>query len=109
MRENIGNLGSFRPGCKLGPGRPRGVSSGGWARVFALLDQILERAGNLEKFSDALQAEFDRSPTKFFLKIVVPLLPKSVLMTSGNEGRSVDGFRVFVVNDKPETKSGPTD
>ena len=65
----------FQPGNPGGPGRPRGSVSGRLKCVQAL-DELLSREQNLTRLDEALQAEFDRNPSRFFRAYVMPLLPK---------------------------------
>ena len=78
----------FQPGHKpTSPGRPQGY--GGRRRALAVLDAMLADTGNLEKLGEAMQEEFDRDPMKFFRKIVMPLLPQGIMLTTNGENSGV--------------------
>ena len=62
---------------KGGPGRPRGSLSGR-AKALGVLDQILAEEKNLKKLRRSLQKKFNESPIKFFMKVIIPLMPKKV-------------------------------
>jgi len=67
--------GNFKKGCTPGPGRPKGSSSGR-TKALLVLDEIMGREENLERLRIELQDAFGRKPLGFWLKFVVPLLPK---------------------------------
>jgi hypothetical protein len=95
-------------------GRPKGAYCG---RIQALmvLDRMCNDPHNQDMLRDAMQADFEEDPMKFFRRIIVPLLPKSFDVTSG--GLSVAGttaltpdqimlamYRTVVPNAKPRLK-----
>jgi hypothetical protein len=81
------NKGQF-DGSKPGPGRPKGGDSGR-AVAVAALDRVLARAKNRKALDQALQAEFDRDPVKFFIEVVVPLMPRRALAASQTDTNGV--------------------
>jgi hypothetical protein len=44
--------------------------------ALAVLDKLLNEEPNKEKLRIALQEMFDAAPAKFFLNVIIPLLPK---------------------------------
>jgi hypothetical protein len=44
--------------------------------ALAVLDKLLNEEPNKEKLRVALQEMFDAAPAKFFLNVIIPLLPK---------------------------------
>ena len=69
------NAGGFKKGHdarRNTNGRPQC----GKSKALALVDSICNKAKNLTKLKQAMQAEFDKDPLAFFQNIVVPLTPK---------------------------------
>ncbi len=62
-----------------GPGRPRGSVSGR-ARALQLLDTIMAEEENLERLRVAMQASLEANPMRFFRQIIMPLIPKDVVL-----------------------------
>lgn len=67
---------------KPGPGRPRGSVSGR-GRALQILDEIMAEEENLALLKKALQANFEANPMRFFRQIIMPLLPKDVVLNMG--------------------------
>ena len=86
MRDNTKNLGEFA--ISGGPGRPRG----GRRLTLEKLDEMLAKAGNLEKFEEALQEGFDKDPLGFWKTYVFPLLPQKLVLT---DSFGEDDYRSF--------------
>ena len=80
------NNGSFKKGCKAGPGRPKG-SVGGRAAALARLDVMLAKDKNLKKLDRELQKAFDAGPIAFFQDIVMPLIPRSQIIKMEGDNR----------------------
>lgn len=59
-----------------GPGKYRGP--GGRELCLRMLDRMLAHHGNLGRLLARFQELFDADPAKFWLKFVVPLLPKNL-------------------------------
>ena len=71
----------FLPGQSGNPaGRPKGAASGRMA-ALAELDQLLNEGDARAALRDGLRAELLRDPAAFFLRFVVPLLPKQAALT----------------------------
>uniref|UniRef100_A0A6M3LAB4 Uncharacterized protein n=1 Tax=viral metagenome TaxID=1070528 RepID=A0A6M3LAB4_9ZZZZ len=85
---------NFKNGWEGGPGRPKGSVSGR-AQCLAVLDALLKEAGNQEALRKKLQEYFDNDPAKFMLKYVYPVVPKDVLLKTGDDESSVD-IRVII-------------
>ena len=69
----------FKPGISGNPrGRPKGTV-GGRAQALATLDRLRSEHGNQQALMDALEAELQADPARFFRNIVVPLLPRAAL------------------------------
>ncbi len=65
-------------------GRPKGSLSGR-LKALSLLDKMMGNPDNQKILSEALQSEFEKNPCQFYLKFIVPLLPKqSKLSIDGN-------------------------
>lgn len=75
--------GTFR-----GPGRPAGSLSGR-GQALLVLDRVMSDAGNLAKLEEALQADFDKSPLRFYQRFVVPLLPREATLALADAGPQV--------------------
>ena len=73
------NNGHFKPGCKAGPGRPKGSVSGR-TKALGILDTILGKEKNLKKLHRALQHSFTKNPVRFFKTFVMPLLTKEQIV-----------------------------
>jgi hypothetical protein len=79
--------------CNLRPpwppgqsGNPRGAKSGkvhGRARALAKLDELLDEEDTMSEVIDGLREYARRYPHQFFVKIVIPLLPKEAIVRSG--------------------------
>ena len=76
----------FEPGnaMNLG-GRPKG-SVGGRAQALMVLDALMADDRNKNKLRSAMQASFDQNPMRFFRQIIMPLLPRDVMLKLGEEG-----------------------
>lgn len=82
--------GRFISGNRGGPGRTPGGA--GRQRALAIIDDLLADAGNQATLRRAFQTEFDRDPLRFFMDVVMPLLPRDV-----NLGASAaESYRVYV-------------
>lgn len=69
---------------KGGPGRPKGSVSGR-SRCVQILDEMMSDAGNEQLLKEDLQKLFKQNPAGFYLKFIVPLIPKDVnLDVQGN-------------------------
>ena len=76
----------FQPGNSVNPaGRPKG-SVGGRAQALMLLDSLMAEESNKEKLRAAMQASFDQNPMRFFRNVIMPLLPRDVMLKLGEEG-----------------------
>ena len=62
-----------------GPGRPRGSVSGR-ARALQILDALMAEEANLERLRAAMQASLEANPMRFFRQIIMPLIPKDVVL-----------------------------
>lgn len=54
----------------------KGTVKSGRARAWLLLEGLLGKEKNLQVLDLALQAEFDKDPTKFIRTYVMPFVPK---------------------------------
>jgi len=72
--------GGAPPAC-----RPKGAL-GGRALALKTLDVMLGKERNQENLMNALQANFDADPVRFFKQIVMPLLPQDVKIRLSEEG-----------------------
>lgn len=71
------NKGQF-DGSRPGPGRPKGFATGRTKALY-MLDQLLAKAENQQALERAFQAAFDKNPVRFFLRVVMPLMPRTAL------------------------------
>ncbi len=62
-----------------GPGRPKGSVSGR-ARALQILDALMAEEANLERLRAAMQASLEANPMRFFRQIIMPLIPKDVVL-----------------------------
>ena len=92
----------FKPGNPGGPGRAKG----GRAIALGILDGMLSEAGNQELLRQDLQKEFEAGPSKFFQRVVVPLLPKDVTIGAG-EGDGGINITLKVVKPKKDESDSP--
>ena len=66
----------FEPGQSGNPaGRPRGAGSGRM-QALGVLDQLLAEPGPQAALLEGLRTELARDPVAFFIRVVMPLLPK---------------------------------
>ena len=65
----------FQPGCRPGPGRPKG-SLGGRSEALLLLDRILGEANTQEALEKGLREYICRRPVTAFRRLIIPLLPR---------------------------------
>jgi hypothetical protein len=76
----------FQPGMCANPaGRGKG-NVGGRAQALLLLDSLMAEEGNKAKLRDAMQANFNANPMRFFRQIIMPLLPRDVMLKMGEDG-----------------------
>ena len=66
-------------------GRPKG-SYGGRIQALALLDRLMARSKNKKLLVADLQKEFEKSPSRFFKTVIIPLLPKESKVAVDHEG-----------------------
>jgi len=79
-------MAQFQPGQSGNPaGRPKG-SSGGRVRALAALDTMLGKRKNQRVLVQALEAEFQGNPVRFFKTIIMPLLPREAKLSLDHEG-----------------------
>ena len=71
----------FKKGQPGGPGRPKGSVSG-QKKCMQVLDDLLDRSENQERFAKELQKAFEKNPVAFWRNIVLPLSPKDVKISS---------------------------
>lgn len=68
----------FQPG---NPGRPKGILCGR-AQALAILDQVVSDPAVKVRLGEALRAEFNKNPVRFFRTIIMPLLPKESIIST---------------------------
>ena len=51
-----------------------------------ILDSLMADDGNKAKLRAAMQANFDANPMRFFRQVIMPLLPRDVMLKMGEEG-----------------------
>ena len=76
----------FQPGESGNPaGRPRGSCSG---RSLALkaLDDMLAEESTLAVLKEAMTDYLHKNPIRFFMEIIMPLLPKQAILDLGSSG-----------------------
>lgn len=67
-------------------GRPKGTKNhDGLQVVLNMLKDFIEEKNNLEKLKKDFQKKFNSNPSGFYYKMIMPLLPKNVDITSGGE------------------------
>jgi len=54
-------------------------SRNGRARAIRQIDMLFNEEKNMATLYDALQAEFDADPMKFFREIIMPLAPREAI------------------------------
>lgn len=94
---------AFQPGESGNPaGRPRGSCSG---RTMALraLDDMLAEDENIEMLKAAFVAELHKNPIRFFMDIIMPLLPRNAVLDLGSAGpiQWVSLLDAFPLRDRP--------
>lgn len=66
----------FQPGQSGNPrGRPKGTNSGR-TQALQVLDSLLAEDGTQQTLEAALRKALERDPYRFFVHIIMPLLPK---------------------------------
>lgn len=88
-RTALGPNGRILPGRSLNPGGKLPGTVSGRTQALRVLDDLLGDEDNKAKLREALQAEFEKSPYKFFRKIVMPLLPQEQRLKVQAEGQVV--------------------
>lgn len=73
----------FKPGQS---GNPKGPDIGGRRKCLQLIDRLLAQKGNLVKLQEHFQKIFDKNPGGFYLKFVVPILPKEAKLDIDVQG-----------------------
>ena len=78
--------GQFTKGHKKSGGRQQGTKNhDGLQVVLNMLKEFIADQKNLDKLKKDFQKKFNSNPSGFFYKMVMPLLPKNVDITSGGE------------------------
>lgn len=80
---------------KGNPGRLPGTE-GGRKKALRELDKLIAKEGNLRKLVEKWQELFDRNPAAFFMKVVMPLVPKEFILQHGGEVKAA--LRVIMSN-----------
>ena len=75
----------WKPGQAPVAHRPKG-SLGGRAQALIILDSVMGDEKNKATLRAAMQAEFDKGPMRFFRTVIMPLLPRDVIVKLGEEG-----------------------
>jgi hypothetical protein len=65
--------------------RSRGARRGR-ARALAMLDRLMTETKNQKAFAAALEAEFRKDPVRFFITMVMPLLPRKATLSADYDG-----------------------
>ena len=60
------------------PGRK--VRANGRRAALEVLDNVMSNAVNMQALKKDMQKEFEADPTAFFLKVVLPCMPKEMLL-----------------------------
>ena len=66
-------------------GRPKG-SYGGRIQALAGLDRLLARKKNQKALIEALEADLQQDPVRFFKTVIMPLLPKESKLSFDQDG-----------------------
>lgn len=66
-------------------GRPKG-SFGGRIQALAGLDRLLAKKKNQRALIDALEADLQANPVRFFKTVIMPLLPREARLSIDNDG-----------------------
>lgn len=75
----MGNQTSFKPGNKLGKGRPKGsLNHNGLTACFDALGRITSKEENIKKLEKAFQKALNDNTLGFYYKFVMPLHPKNM-------------------------------
>ena len=76
----------FQPGVCANPGGRGKGNVGGRGQALLILDSLMAEDGNKAKLRDAMQSNFDANPMRFFRQVIMPLLPRDVMLKMGEEG-----------------------
>jgi len=63
-------------------GKPHG-STGGRHKAIEEIDFLFKKAKNRKALQKDLQMRFDANPTEFLLKVVLPFIPKEMILKAG--------------------------
>jgi len=86
----------FKPGNNANPaGRPAGTV-GGRTRALQILDEVSTRQDNAQLLAEAMDAAMKKNPLAFFLKYMVPLMPKEALLRVQATAQEHRGWRSLV-------------
>ena len=101
----------FEEGNPGGPGRPKGSKSGRRA-ALDLLDKVLLAKMSKRETWEALEKDVDdkygKNPLGFFLKVIVPLVPREILVEHvGEEMRAA--LHVFLETGNGKVKDEAKD
>ena len=66
-------------------GRPKG-SYGGRIQALAGLDKLLARKKNQKALINALEADLQENPVRFFKTVIMPLLPRETKLAFDHDG-----------------------
>ncbi len=69
---------------------PKQLPNGRWVSngrkaALSCLDSLMGEETNIQKLHAALQHDFELNPVKFFKEMVMPLMPKQMLLPETNE------------------------
>jgi hypothetical protein len=96
----------FEAGVSGNPqGRPKG-SYGGRIQALAGLDKLLARRKNQKALINALEAELQANPVRFFKTVIMPLLPRETKLAFDHEG--VIQWRSLIGGKEEEGEAGKT-
>ena len=76
---------------------PRRAVETGRQLALQALDTMLARAENVKSLMEALQTAFNENPVHFFRTIIMPLLPRQAVLSSGMGKKAI--LRVVLEGD----------
>jgi len=101
---NPNSLKNLTPG---GPGRPPGSKNhDGLGTVLQMLKDMVSEKQNIETLRIHMQTMFDKNPTGFFVKILMPLFPKTVSVDATDAMTQYMTTMASVFHEAEQSKAG---
>lgn len=79
-------------------GKPYGASAGRNKAVQAI-DDLMKKEENVRLFEKAIQERFENNPVGFFVKIIMPLIPREMVIRMFETTKITEDITVTVIDE----------